>query len=927
MLGTLFLLPLLVAHYLVKPVQTYRLRCVADTNLSSYDTERTNNYGASTRLRLKGTQMLGLFRFDVELLRHKRVQSARLFLRYAGNDRKLRIVGVSTLTVPWDEGDGAGVPRHGQPCFEQARLGEQPWARNAADFADVIFMSPNIFTFSEVRSEEDDWISVEVPPQAVQATVAGVATGLVVTDEKGQTFANNDVFSREQSGSAPYLMVTASDLPHQLAPRVSAVQAKVLPPGPLTRGSDVEVRYGASVETLAVRCRITSAQSPEAIEDTVLVIGQTGPQTHVFRDLPRNTELTVTLWGVAPNGLEGSKVSITLTTPATPQEPQPLPASPTATHLAPCPRWKLGNVTVTAGPPDERRGADEDVSTIAGPIWDGQQVRLSVLRGERAACMLFLQRGDGDWPDINLSTEGNLRGHTFLAHYMRDGRLLPAACVPVSDGSLDGSESSAGPATSLRQLLIEFDVPDTVSPGVHRQAIKLSSSNGHRLEIPVAIAVHSEALPTKDWFVLSLNTYGSPARVVGKDPATPEGISAEHAYHALARRHHAVLMPLGYSHSGSVEPGYAPTTDGEGTTRRVTDWSLWDKRFGPLLDGRTFREAGLPDTPLEHLYLPFHEAWPEDIRTRYRFQPSTADYPALFIEHAMKAGPIEQMFPPEYAEGVRRVVKDFADHFAQMGWRNTRFHFFLNNKYFYRNPADGGRGTSWWLLDEPMDRDDWLALRYYGRILREALGGRPDTGIIFRADVSRPQWQRDYLDGLADLLVLGGELYLRPHLMRRLREEQNMSLWHYGSAPSVGQPLSECEAWPVQAFFAGADGIVPWESLGRREHYERAEETALILPGRTPDSLPVATLRLKALERGVVTVEYLKLLAARTGWNRRQLAAAVAPYLEARDFAGLRAAVRDRLADMSAQSRDLSQFRQRPGQARVARPRSPRPKP
>jgi len=386
-------------------------------------------------------------------------------------------------------------------------------------------------------------------------------------------------------------------------------------------------------------------------------------------------------------------------------------------------------------------------------------------------------------------------------------------------------------------------------------------------------------------------------------------------------------MPLGYSHSGNIEPGYAPTTTGSGRTRSVSDWSHWDRRFGPLLTGKLFQSRGLGSAPLTDIYLPFHEAWPEDIRAHYQYRPSATAYPDIIVEHALLAGPIESMLTSDYSAAIRRVVRQFAQHVRDAGWRRTRFHFYLNNKYYYRDPNLGGRGTSWWLLDEPMNRDDWLALAYFARLMKEGLVGLPPYGIVFRTDISRPQWQRDYLDGLVHLMVVNDELFRRPALMEHFRLDLGITLWHYGSPPRPSEPLVRCEEWPVRAYLNGADGIVPWQSLGQRLHYQRPEATALILPGRNDRDPPVPTLRLKALERGARTVEYLKLLSAHTGWTRHQVAAATKDYLSAGDYQGLRAAVLRRLDTLIAHGSERSHSRQSLGHPRLGRPRSPKPKP
>src|SRR5207253_1978189 len=144
----------------------------------------------------------------------------------------------------------------------------------------------------------------------------------------------------------------------------------------------------------------------------------------------------------------------------------------------------------------------------------------------------------------------------------------------------------------------------------------------------------------------------------------------------------------------------------------------------------------------------------------YHYQPTTTAYPDLIAEHALKAPPVEEAFDPQFKEEFQAVVKQFARHFREKGWSGTQFQFYLNNKYYYKDPKEGGRGSSWWLLDEPMHRDDWMALRFFGQMfkstVREALGSPAprDPQLQFRADVSRPQWQRDWLNGLVDLICV-----------------------------------------------------------------------------------------------------------------------------------------------------------------------------
>ncbi len=129
-------------------------------------------------------------------------------------------------------------------------------------------------------------------------------------------------------------------------------------------------------------------------------------------------------------------------------------------------------------------------------------------------------------------------------------------------------------------------------------------------------------------------------------------------------------------------------------------------------------------------------------------------------------------------------------------------------------------------------------------------------------------------------MVVSGELYRKGPLLRDMRDRLGMRYWNYGTANTVRDSNLNAEAWAVRAWLAGADGIVPWQSLGGDENYTVPSETALILPGRRFGITgPMASLRLKALRRAQQDVEYLVLYARSGGWDREQVAAAVAPLL------------------------------------------------
>jgi hypothetical protein len=219
----------------VGAVESVKLRCIADTAVSSYPSERGFNYGQSSHLRLKGIEMLALARFDMAPVRGWRVEEARLFL-HASGEHRLKTLGLSTVATEWVEGDAAGKPGTGA-SFEWADTGKRRWGGRQSDVTDAIFTRQGTQAYyADLQPRENGWLEVRVPAELVRAMADGHSYGLAITDEKGQTYWNNNIHSREQSGFEPYLLVTGVPDPAMkpgAAPANAAQPAAVLPQ-PLT---------------------------------------------------------------------------------------------------------------------------------------------------------------------------------------------------------------------------------------------------------------------------------------------------------------------------------------------------------------------------------------------------------------------------------------------------------------------------------------------------------------------------------------------------------------------------------------------------------------------------------------------------------------------------------------------------------------------
>ncbi len=367
----------------------------------------------------------------------------------------------------------------------------------------------------------------------------------------------------------------------------------------------------------------------------------------------------------------------------------------------------------------------------------------------------------------------------------------------------------------------------------------------------VSLKVWDFTLPDSLSFLPEMNCYGLPVN--------------ERAFYRLAHRHRTVLNRLPYSQAGQVAEGCAPVWDG-----KRMDWSAWDQRFGPLFDGSAFADLPRKGVPLECFYLPIHENWPTPIEPNYK-----GGYWA------------DRAFKPGYRAAFVEASRQFAEHLQERGWDRTFFQGFLNGKLDFKRNG-WSHGSSPWLLDEPANFQDFWALRYFGAAFHEGVNraGPGRAKVVYRCDVSRPQWQRDALDGLLDYNVVGSALRSYRRIVMDRKEAQRQIVVEYGSPNPIEESNMQAVGWSLDAWTLGTDGILPWQTVGRGESWKEANALSLFYPGRIGPE-PVPSVRLKAFRRGQEDVEYLTLYAQTTGEPRWAVAERVR---EALGLAGERGA-------------------------------------
>ena len=77
-----------------------------------------------------------------------------------------------------------------------------------------------------------------------------------------------------------------------------------------------------------------------------------------------------------------------------------------------------------------------------------------------------------------------------------------------------------------------------------------------------------------------------------------------YAYFRMARDHRMLFHLLPYSQSGRLGNGYAPVLEGRGKNRKVTDWSPYDRTWGPLGRRRPYFLVGALLSSLALILMP-----------------------------------------------------------------------------------------------------------------------------------------------------------------------------------------------------------------------------------------------------------------------------------------------------------------------------------
>jgi hypothetical protein len=380
------------------------------------------------------------------------------------------------------------------------------------------------------------------------------------------------------------------------------------------------------------------------------------------------------------------------------------------------------------------------------------------------------------------------------------------------------------------ETFIELHVPKNMPAGTHGGTVTV---NG--VVMPFTITVWNFTLPDRLSFLPQMNAYGLPGHA--RD------------YYRLAHEHRVVLNQLPYGWRGNVDEP-APKLGGDGKW----DWTKFDAEFGPLLDGSAFADLPRGAVPVDAYYLLLNENWP-----------------MKHDEHFKGGYWVESAFDDAYWTQFRAMAAEIARHLEAKGWTEPMFEFYLNNKVYFKKD-DWRKCSAAWIFDEPVHTQDFWAIRHYGREFWNAVAPYPKVNLTYRADISRPQWQRELLDHCVNVEVVSGVLRTYwPRVQRRAKTCGNL-YYMYGGANAVGTPNIANAAWCVEAWSLGSDGVVPWNTIGGKESWQAPDELSVLYPTANG---PVPSLRLKTFRAGQQLVEYLTQYCVISGQSRDSVMASI----------------------------------------------------
>jgi hypothetical protein len=505
------------------------------------------------------------------------------------------------------------------------------------------------------------------------------------------------------------------------------------------------------------------------------------------------------------------------------------------------------------------------------PVWieDKKEINLLGIKGEIIGFQLCIEADNQVIDELQLKLT-QLTGNNgkvifadnyslYKVHYLKiKGKWYPEIAVPMKNGKIISRHLVEKIENQNNQIIyVDLHIPRETAPGSYTGDVVILRNGKVEENLSINFNIEDLMMPKQLSFVPELNVYRGPA-----EAGTKRFIKA----HQIANKHRMVINRVPYSQDGKVHHDMIPKINYFDNDRVKIDWSDYNRRFGPLFDGTAFVDGDRQGVPVEKFYLPFFENWPSVLAINYDYKDVKKKTREVISKHAMASLLLDKALTLKYKMKFIEVIRAFIKHFEEKGWNDTEFQFYLNNKWHWKG------ASSWWNLDEPVSYDDWMALKYFGSLFKKAKGNTP-MQFVFRADISRPRWQHDWLNGLLERMYVQSRTFFKyPGRVRKMKKEGQINFAVYGSLNNIGSSNLETVFWCIRAYLEGADGVLPWQSLGRSGAFTIPDRNALLIDARDILGIDwVVSLRVKALRQGQQIVELMTMLEKNKGFKREQI--------------------------------------------------------
>lgn len=492
----------------------------------------------------------------------------------------------------------------------------------------------------------------------------------------------------------------------------------------------------------------------------------------------------------------------------------------------------------------------------SNPAWDGHAISLAGARRETVAFQVMVQAGARVLEEASVQVSdlrcdgGGLIGAGQFALYRE--WYLPVTVESTSPGG------SAGPGEYPDALIpagtkgwglpvdvapgraqgiwIDLAIPADAPAGTCRGGLAVRAADRTVAHFDLALTVHGFAIPVERHLRWRIGYAGWEAvpEHLGIAEGSAEWLRLEGDLYRLVWEGHRAVPTTHYHH-------LRPESHGTGEALAI-DWTRFDRRFGPYLDGSAFADG----QPVNVFSLPLNPArgWPSGV---------PAD-PAKVEEATLTA-----------------AARLTARHWDERGWR-------LADAFAY-------------VADEP-EPNHYASIRRACAAIRRG-DPRIRTSVAFYKDFGRDARRLvSEFSGLVTMWDVAGD-YLDPAALRvRQAAGDRVGFYQGGEPYQGGEALDDdglaLTTWPWIAWRYGLDTLflynmtewsyerldrarVPWAG-GKREIWENPlnqswatnSQGVLVYPGQYVGIRGVVpSIRLKQVRRGMQDFEYLWLAAQR----------------------------------------------------------------